>query len=62
MAAALGEYTKIDAATAATMKLGGFSTSVDPVRVQRVADLMLEFGYLKQRLDVAPLLAGGAAS
>ncbi|MEV4171723.1 ABC transporter substrate-binding protein [Nonomuraea sp. NPDC049709] len=62
VAAALGKYTKIDAATAATMKLGGFSTSVDPVRVQRVADLMLEFGYLKQRLDVAPLLAGGAAS
>lgn len=59
--AALRKYTKIDQATASTMKLGGFSTAVDPARVQRVADLMLEFGYLKQKFDVNSILAGGAS-
>jgi NitT/TauT family transport system substrate-binding protein len=59
--AALQKYTKIDQATASTMKLGGFSTAVDPARVQRVADLMLEFGYLKQKFDVASIVAGGAS-
>ncbi|TYB47231.1 ABC transporter substrate-binding protein [Nonomuraea sp. PA05] len=59
--AALQKYTKIDQATASTMKLGGFSTAVDPARVQRVADLMLEFGYLKQRFEVSSILAGGAS-
>ncbi|NJP89346.1 ABC transporter substrate-binding protein [Nonomuraea sp. FMUSA5-5] len=59
--AALLKYTKIDQATASTMKLGGFTTTVDPARVQRVADLMLEFGYLKQKFDVSSILAGGAS-
>ncbi|MGR6923565.1 ABC transporter substrate-binding protein [[Actinomadura] parvosata] len=59
--AALQKYTKIDQATASTIKLGGFTTTVDPARVQRVADLMLEFGYLKQKFDVSSILAGGAS-
>ncbi|WP_043627236.1 ABC transporter substrate-binding protein [Nonomuraea candida] len=61
VAPALEKYTKIDRDTAAGMKLGGFSTAVDPARVQRVADLMLEFGYLKQKFDVTGLVAEGAS-
>lgn len=62
IAPALEKYTKIDRATAGEMKLGGYSTSVDAARLQRVADMMLEFGYLKQKFDVTPMLAGGASS
>lgn len=62
VAPALEKYTKIDRATAATMKLGGFATSVDPAKVQRVADLMLEFGYLKQKFDATPLIAAAPGS
>ncbi|TMR96475.1 ABC transporter substrate-binding protein [Nonomuraea basaltis] len=59
---ALGKYTKIDKATADLMQLGGFSTSVTATRLQRVADLMLEFGYLKEKYDVNVMMAGGASS
>ncbi|GAA1688160.1 hypothetical protein GCM10009733_100980 [Nonomuraea maheshkhaliensis] len=62
VAPALEKYTKIDRATAATMKLGGFATAVDPAKVQRVADLMLEFGYLKQKFDVTSLIAPAPGS
>ncbi|MFE3450683.1 ABC transporter substrate-binding protein [Nonomuraea sp. NPDC059194] len=54
--AALGKYTKIDAATADLMQLGGYSTSVNPTRLQRVADLMLEFSYLKSKFDVNTMI------
>ncbi|MEV0582412.1 ABC transporter substrate-binding protein [Nonomuraea sp. NPDC050310] len=60
--AALPKYTKIDQATADLMQLGGYSTSVNPTRLQRVADLMLKFGYLKAKFDVAPLVHSPAAS
>lgn len=53
---ALTKYTKIDKATADLMQLGGFSTSVNGTRLQRVADLMLDFGYIKEKFDVAPLI------
>ncbi|MBF8190443.1 ABC transporter substrate-binding protein [Nonomuraea sp. K274] len=59
---ALTKYAKIDKATADLMELGGFSTSVNGTRLQRVSDLMSEFGYLKQAYDVSSMLAGGAAS
>jgi NitT/TauT family transport system substrate-binding protein len=42
------------------MQLGGFSTSVNATRLQRVADLMREFGYLEQDFDVTNMLATGA--
>jgi len=59
--AALGKYTKIDKATADLMQLGGFSTSANPTRLQRVADLMLEFGYIEKKFDVAPLIVAEKA-
>jgi hypothetical protein len=40
------------------MATGAFPASADPVQVQRVADLMLQYGQLKQRLDVKPMIEG----
>ncbi|MFI7445843.1 ABC transporter substrate-binding protein [Nonomuraea indica] len=60
--AALGKYTKIDPATADLMVLGGFSTSVNETRLQRVADLMLEFGYIPQKFEVKQMMLTPAAS
>ncbi|MEU6720717.1 ABC transporter substrate-binding protein [Nonomuraea sp. NPDC046802] len=44
----LPTYTKIDAASAATIALGSFPTTMEPKRYQRVADQMLKFGYFKR--------------
>ncbi|WP_248960558.1 ABC transporter substrate-binding protein [Sphaerisporangium perillae] len=52
----LPNYTQIKPDVAAVMNLGVFPTSLSATRIQRVADLMQEFGYLKGKLDVAPLL------
>lgn len=41
--------------------LGGFSTAVNPTRLQSVADLMLEFGYLKTKYDINTILAPGVS-
>ncbi|MDP9843828.1 ABC transporter substrate-binding protein [Streptosporangium lutulentum] len=56
----LPTYTKIDTATAAVITLGSFPTSLDQTRLQRVADLMLEQGYLKSRIEAKALLSGNA--
>ena len=52
----LPTYTKIDAKTAALVTLPAFPTSLDAKRLQRVADLMKEFGQLKEAMNVAPLV------
>jgi NitT/TauT family transport system substrate-binding protein len=53
----LTAYTPIKRQIAAIMSLGNFPTSVNTVHVQRVADLMLDFGQLRQRFDVAAMTA-----
>jgi NitT/TauT family transport system substrate-binding protein len=40
------------------MATGTFPTSANPVQIQRVADLMLQYGQLKQRFNVKPLMGG----
>ncbi|MDH2428076.1 ABC transporter substrate-binding protein [Sphaerisporangium sp. TRM90804] len=50
-------FTQIPAEVAATMALGRFSTSLDPSRVQRVADLLQEFQVTKGRADATTLVA-----
>jgi len=45
----------IDPMVADVMATGTFPTSVDPVKVRQVADLMQRFGELKQSFDVAVL-------
>ena len=43
---------------AGVMATGTFPTSANPVQIQRAADLMLQYGQLKQRFDVRPLVGG----
>jgi NitT/TauT family transport system substrate-binding protein len=42
----------------AVMATGAFPTSANPVQIQRVADLMLQYGQLTQRFNVKPLVGG----
>ncbi len=50
------DYAKIDPQTAALVNLPGFPTSMDASRLQRVPDLMQEFGVTTERIDVKPML------
>jgi NitT/TauT family transport system substrate-binding protein len=52
-------YIKIDAATAAKVTLPIYSATPNPLELQRVADLMQQFGTLSQRLDVASFTRSG---
>jgi NitT/TauT family transport system substrate-binding protein len=42
---------------AAVMALNDYPTAIDPVRIQRVADVMYEFGLLKKQFNVNAMLA-----
>ncbi|MGP3953878.1 ABC transporter substrate-binding protein [Streptomyces sp. 7N604] len=50
--AILPTYTEIDKRTASFVNVGAFPASTNPIRIQRVADLMLRFGVLSRRFDV----------
>jgi NitT/TauT family transport system substrate-binding protein len=52
----LPTYTKIDPVIVGVITMGVFPTSLNATRIQRVADLMLELGYLSKKVEVAPLL------
>jgi NitT/TauT family transport system substrate-binding protein len=52
----LPTYTKIAPAMASRIRIARYPTSVSRVRIQRVADLMLEYGYLKSKFDAGSLL------
>ncbi|GGO15514.1 sulfonate ABC transporter substrate-binding protein [Microbispora rosea subsp. aerata] len=49
-------YTQIKPETAAIITLGAYPSTLNQTRIQRVADLMLEYGYLKSKMNVGPLL------
>ncbi|OZM70639.1 sulfonate ABC transporter substrate-binding protein [Amycolatopsis antarctica] len=51
------EFSKVDADTAALTKLLQFQSKPDPSRLQRVPDLLLEFGTIGQALDVEQMIA-----
>ncbi|MEV0378900.1 ABC transporter substrate-binding protein [Nonomuraea sp. NPDC050643] len=55
--AILPTYTKIDAKTAAAITLGAYPSTLDPARLQKVADLMLEYKYIPQPIDVKSVVA-----
>ncbi|MEV4169588.1 ABC transporter substrate-binding protein [Nonomuraea sp. NPDC049709] len=55
--AMLPTYTKIDAKTAAAITLGAYPTALDAARLQKVADLMLEYKYLTSPIDVKSVIA-----
>jgi NitT/TauT family transport system substrate-binding protein len=52
----LPAYAHLDAATASALNLPAFPPSIDPVRLQHLADLMLQDGLLKQKIDVRSLV------
>lgn len=56
------KYVKIDAATAPLVRISDYPESLDPVRLQRVADLMKEFGVIPEKLDVSQMIAKGSVT
>ncbi len=52
----LPTFTKIPAETAATINLGNYPTTLNAQRIQRVADLMAEYGFLKAKMDVSSMI------
>ncbi|WP_043636753.1 ABC transporter substrate-binding protein [Nonomuraea candida] len=60
--ATLPKYTKIDAKTASVITLGAYPSELNANRLQKVADLMLEYGYLKSAIDVKSVIATTGAS
>ncbi|MBC6462579.1 ABC transporter substrate-binding protein [Actinomadura sp. HBU206391] len=46
------KYTKIPAQVVSVVNLNGFPTSTSATRIQRVVDVMKQFGYLKTEIDV----------
>ncbi|MGI5287867.1 ABC transporter substrate-binding protein [Nonomuraea polychroma] len=59
LAETVAGYTQTPKEAAMTMAMGTFPTSLNPTRIQRVSDLMFEFGYLKNKVDVASMVAAG---
>ncbi|MGW0811424.1 ABC transporter substrate-binding protein [Nonomuraea sp. NPDC002799] len=55
--AMLPKYTKIDAKTASVITLGTFPSELNENRLQKVADLMQEYGFLKESIDVKSVIA-----
>ncbi|GAA2598406.1 ABC transporter substrate-binding protein [Actinomadura fulvescens] len=51
--AVLPTYTSIDAATAKAVTVPTFPTKLDPARIQRVPDVMRQYGYLTGKADAA---------
>ncbi|MEV0617897.1 ABC transporter substrate-binding protein [Nonomuraea sp. NPDC050404] len=60
--ALLPKYTKIDAKTASVITLGVYPSELSANRLQKVADLMVEYEYLKSPIDVKSVIATGASS
>ncbi|MEU8123483.1 ABC transporter substrate-binding protein [Spirillospora sp. NPDC049024] len=59
----LPTYAKgIDAKVASTMSYGSYPTTLNATRIQRVADLMQQFGYVTQRIDAKQYIASPASS
>ncbi|PRX97194.1 ABC transporter substrate-binding protein [Allonocardiopsis opalescens] len=52
----LPEYAGIEPETAAAITFGTFPTTMEAERIQRVADLMFELGYLEEEFVVDPYL------
>jgi NitT/TauT family transport system substrate-binding protein len=51
------EFAKVDQDTASLTTLLTFQSALDPRRLQRVPDLMQQFGTIQQRIDVTPMIA-----
>jgi NitT/TauT family transport system substrate-binding protein len=58
----LVEFAKVDADTAALVTMPNYHSAMDPTRLQRVPDQLVEFGVIPQRIDVKSMLAPQAIS
>ncbi|WNV82006.1 ABC transporter substrate-binding protein [Umezawaea sp. Da 62-37] len=58
----LSSYIDVDQQTAALVSVGTFPLSLNPIRLQRVADMMDTEGVLQNRLDVQQLLPPGTTN
>ncbi|WP_158882446.1 ABC transporter substrate-binding protein [Amycolatopsis anabasis] len=56
------QFAKVDKDTAALTTLLTFQSALDPRRLQRVPDLLLEFGTINQKIDVGPMIAQQSAT
>lgn len=52
----LPSYARLDAKTAAALNLPGYPPSLDPAALQRLADMMLADGLLKNKIDARSLV------
>ncbi|MBO0805202.1 MAG: ABC transporter substrate-binding protein [Nocardiopsaceae bacterium] len=50
---------QVTTAVGATMTLNDYPLGIDPKRLQRVPDVMLQFGLLHKRFNIASMLPGG---
>jgi NitT/TauT family transport system substrate-binding protein len=53
---ALPKFAKMPPETASIVRIGQYPTTIDPKRLQRVADLLTSYGMLPQKLDIKPLV------
>ncbi|HEY7487256.1 MAG TPA: ABC transporter substrate-binding protein [Streptosporangiaceae bacterium] len=51
------EYAKISPEIVAAMNYGTYPTALDPASLKRVSDLMIQYGYLKNPIDVNALIS-----
>jgi len=51
------KFAKVDPSVAASATLLTFRSAMDPQELQRVPDLLLEFGIIKSRVDAAAMVA-----
>jgi NitT/TauT family transport system substrate-binding protein len=58
----LPTYTKISAQIAASMTLGVYPTSLSATRMQHVADLLYQIGFLPKKLNAASLILAEPSS
>ncbi|MEV4253253.1 ABC transporter substrate-binding protein [Spirillospora sp. NPDC049652] len=54
---AIPSYTQIPAGTAAKISLGAYPTSLNAAKLQKVATLMAQYGYLQKAPDVRKMIA-----
>jgi len=54
----LAEALHLGPSITGVMATGTFPTSANPVQIQRVADLMRQYGQLKQPFNIKPLIGG----
>ena len=55
-------YTSTKAGIASVMSFDTFPTTLTTAQLQKAADLMLQYGFLHQKLDVSMTLQPGPAS